>query len=82
MRDIFGAAPAATSKPGDEAFTLSIVPEQHKSNTGAVMSASTSREDHPNNAPGVPMLMPVWLERMQIKYINPMLRPLSNACPG
>ncbi|MDT5266117.1 MAG: hypothetical protein QOI90_2743 [Mycobacterium sp.] len=46
------------------------------------MSASTSREDHPNNAPGVPMLMPVWLERMQIKYINPMLRPLSKRMPG
>jgi deazaflavin-dependent oxidoreductase (nitroreductase family) len=46
------------------------------------MSSSTSRESHPNNAPGVPMLFPVWLERLQIRYINPMVRPLSKHLPG
>jgi deazaflavin-dependent oxidoreductase (nitroreductase family) len=46
------------------------------------MSPSTSREDHPNNAPGVPMLTPVWLEQFQIKYINPLVRPLSKRVPG
>lgn len=46
------------------------------------MSASTSRENHPNNAPGVPMLFPVWVERLQIKYVNPLLRPLSKRMPG
>jgi deazaflavin-dependent oxidoreductase (nitroreductase family) len=46
------------------------------------MSASSSRQVHPNNAPGVPMLMPVWLERMQIKYFNPLVRPLSKRMPG
>jgi deazaflavin-dependent oxidoreductase (nitroreductase family) len=46
------------------------------------MSASSSRQDHPNNAPGVPMLMPVWLERLQIKYFNPLVRPLSKRLPG
>lgn len=46
------------------------------------MSGSTSRERHPNHAPGVPMLIPVWLERFQIKYVNPMLRPLSKRMPG
>lgn len=46
------------------------------------MSASTSREDHPNHVPGVPMLFPPWLERFQIKYVNPMLRPLSKRMPG
>jgi deazaflavin-dependent oxidoreductase (nitroreductase family) len=46
------------------------------------MSASNSREDHPNHSPGVPMLMPVWLERFQIKYVNPLLRPLSKRMPG
>ena len=46
------------------------------------MSASTSRQDHPNAAPGVPMLFPVWFERFQIKYLNPMLRPLSKRMPG
>lgn len=28
------------------------------------------------------MLMPVWLERFQIKYVNPLLRPLSKRAPG
>lgn len=46
------------------------------------MSASPSKKDHPNNAPGVPMLMPVWLERMQIKYFNPLFRPLAKWTPG
>jgi deazaflavin-dependent oxidoreductase (nitroreductase family) len=26
--------------------------------------------------------MPVWLERFQIKYVNPLLRPLSKRAPG
>ena len=46
------------------------------------MSDPTSRDTHPNNAPGVPMLMPVWLERMQIKYFNPLVRPLAKWMPG
>ena len=46
------------------------------------MSSSTSRKDHPNHAPGVPMIIPVWLERFQIKYVNPLLRPLSKRMPG
>jgi deazaflavin-dependent oxidoreductase (nitroreductase family) len=28
------------------------------------------------------MIIPVWLERFQIKYVNPMLRPLSKRMPG
>ncbi|KAA0101421.1 nitroreductase family deazaflavin-dependent oxidoreductase [Mycolicibacterium sp. P1-18] len=28
------------------------------------------------------MIMPVWLERFQIKYVNPLLRPLSKRMPG
>jgi deazaflavin-dependent oxidoreductase (nitroreductase family) len=39
-------------------------------------------KDHPNDVPGVPMLVPVWLERFQIKYVNPLLRPLSKRMPG
>jgi deazaflavin-dependent oxidoreductase (nitroreductase family) len=46
------------------------------------MSTSSSRQEHPNNAPGVPMLFPPAFERFQIKYINPMLRPLSKRLPG
>jgi deazaflavin-dependent oxidoreductase (nitroreductase family) len=46
------------------------------------MSPSSSREDHPNNAPGVPMLMPPALEAFQIKYVNPILRPFSKWMPG
>jgi deazaflavin-dependent oxidoreductase (nitroreductase family) len=28
------------------------------------------------------MLFPVWLERLQIKYMNPLIRPLSKRMPG
>ncbi|MGD9621271.1 MAG: nitroreductase family deazaflavin-dependent oxidoreductase [Mycolicibacterium sp.] len=41
-----------------------------------------SKRDHPNNSPGVPMLFPPWFERLQIKYMNPMLRPFSKRMPG
>ena len=42
----------------------------------------SSRQDHPNNAPGVPMIFPVWFENFQIKYLNPALKPLSKRLPG
>ena len=41
-----------------------------------------STKDHPNNAPGVPMKFPVWFENFQIKYINPMIRPIARYMPG
>lgn len=41
-----------------------------------------SAKDHPNNAPGVPMLLPPWLERMQIKYFNPLVKPVARYLPG
>jgi deazaflavin-dependent oxidoreductase (nitroreductase family) len=41
-----------------------------------------SAKDHPNNAPGVPMVFPPWFERMQIKYFNPMLKPVARYLPG
>ena len=34
------------------------------------MSKSMSAKDHPNNAPGVPMVYPPAFERLQIKYMN------------
>ncbi|MGE0215812.1 nitroreductase family deazaflavin-dependent oxidoreductase [Mycolicibacterium sp.] len=46
------------------------------------MPDQPSRSSHPNNAPGVPMLFPPLLERLQIKYINPLVRPLSRRMPG
>ena len=42
----------------------------------------SSRQEHTNNAPGVPMIFPVWFENFQIKYLNPALRPLSKKLPG
>ena len=27
-------------------------------------------KDHPNNAPGVPMVFPPWFGNMQVKYFN------------
>src|SRR5271169_3065630 len=43
-----------------------------------------SAEDHPNNAPGVPMKFPfnlMLVERLQIKYLNPLIRPLARYLP-
>ena len=39
----------------------------------------------PNNgggAPGVPMVFPVWAEDFQVKYFNPMIKPLARYLPG
>ncbi|KAA1249765.1 nitroreductase family deazaflavin-dependent oxidoreductase [Mycobacterium simiae] len=41
-----------------------------------------SAKDHPNNAPGVPMVFPPWFENFQIKYINPALKPIARFLPG
>jgi deazaflavin-dependent oxidoreductase (nitroreductase family) len=41
-----------------------------------------SAADHPNNAPGVPMIFPPWLEHFQIKYVNPAFRPIARYLPG
>jgi deazaflavin-dependent oxidoreductase (nitroreductase family) len=41
-----------------------------------------SRKDHPNNTPGVPMLFPVWFEKLQIKYLNRATRPFVRFLPG
>ncbi|KUH94198.1 nitroreductase [Mycolicibacterium acapulense] len=38
--------------------------------------------EHPNNAPGVPMVFPPWFENLQVKYLNNMIRPLSRLMPG
>ena len=42
----------------------------------------SSRQGHPNNAPGVPMIFPPWLENLQIKYFNPLVAPISKHLPG
>ncbi|OBK43728.1 nitroreductase family deazaflavin-dependent oxidoreductase [Mycobacterium sp. 1081908.1] len=41
-----------------------------------------STKDHPNNAPGVPMVFPVWFERFQIKYLNKAVKPFARFLPG
>src|SRR6195256_4919977 len=40
------------------------------------MSAG-SRKEHPNNAPGVPMVYPVAMENFQVKYFNPLIKPFA-----
>lgn len=40
-----------------------------------------SAKDHPNNAPGMPMLFPTWLDRLQMKYMNPGVRRLAPHLP-
>jgi deazaflavin-dependent oxidoreductase (nitroreductase family) len=39
-------------------------------------------KDHPNHVPGVPMLMPVWLERAQIRFVNPVAKRVARFLPG
>jgi len=41
-----------------------------------------SAKDHPNNAPGVPMVFPVWFENLQIKYLNRAVKPIARYLPG
>ena len=41
-----------------------------------------SAKDHPNNAPGVPMVFPVAVENFQVKYFNPMIKPIARFMPG
>ncbi|MGD1284003.1 nitroreductase family deazaflavin-dependent oxidoreductase [Mycobacterium seoulense] len=41
-----------------------------------------SRKEHPNNAPGVPMLFPVWFENLQVKYLNKAIKPIARFMPG
>jgi deazaflavin-dependent oxidoreductase (nitroreductase family) len=41
-----------------------------------------STKDHPNNAPGMPMVFPVWVENFQVKYFNPMIKPFARFMPG
>jgi len=38
--------------------------------------------EHPNNAPGVPMVFPPWFENFQVKYFNPALKPFARLMPG
>jgi deazaflavin-dependent oxidoreductase (nitroreductase family) len=44
--------------------------------------AAASRKDHPNNAPGVPMVFPVAVENFQVKYFNPLIKPFARYLPG
>lgn len=41
-----------------------------------------SAKDHPNNAPGVPMVYPPAFERIQIKYMNPLVKRIARVTPG
>jgi deazaflavin-dependent oxidoreductase (nitroreductase family) len=41
-----------------------------------------SAKDHPNNAPGVPMVFPPVVERLQIKYMNPVVKKIARFLPG
>jgi deazaflavin-dependent oxidoreductase (nitroreductase family) len=40
-----------------------------------------SATDHPNNATGLPMLFPDWLDRWQLKYMNPAMRRMARYLP-
>jgi deazaflavin-dependent oxidoreductase (nitroreductase family) len=38
-------------------------------------------KDRPKSAPGVPMLFPPWLERLQVKYMNPTAKRIGRYLP-
>jgi deazaflavin-dependent oxidoreductase (nitroreductase family) len=38
-------------------------------------------KDHPNSAPGVPMLFPAWVDRLQVRYMNPAVRRVARFLP-
>ncbi|CAM2830964.1 nitroreductase [Mycobacterium intermedium] len=42
----------------------------------------SAKDQHPNNAPGIPMVYPVWFENIQVKYLNPALKPIVRYLPG
>ncbi|QLL09690.1 nitroreductase family deazaflavin-dependent oxidoreductase [Mycobacterium vicinigordonae] len=42
----------------------------------------SARDQHPNNAPGIPMVYPVWFENIQVKYLNPVVKPIARFLPG
>jgi deazaflavin-dependent oxidoreductase (nitroreductase family) len=44
--------------------------------------AASSRKEHPNNAPGIPMVFPVAVENFQVKYFNPLIKPFARFMPG
>jgi deazaflavin-dependent oxidoreductase (nitroreductase family) len=37
----------------------------------------SAKDEHPNNAPGVPMRYPPLFERLQIKFMNPIVRKMA-----
>lgn len=41
-----------------------------------------SAKNHPNDVPGVPMRFPPLVDRLQVKYMNPVVRPLAKYLPG
>src|SRR5437764_1476225 len=38
-------------------------------------------KDHPNNAAGLPVLFPAWLNRWQLKYMNPLMHRIARYLP-
>ena len=38
-------------------------------------------KDHRNNAPGVPMVIPPPVHRLQVKYVNPVIKKVARFLP-
>jgi deazaflavin-dependent oxidoreductase (nitroreductase family) len=41
-----------------------------------------SAKDHPNNVPGVPMVFPPLVHRLQVKYVNPVVKKVARFLPS
>lgn len=90
---LHGCWAAAHAPPADHRQPDHVGAVRHRG-TGAVIGSARRRldgsgtmepmraEDHPNNAPGVPMKFPPWFEKLQIKYMNPIAVPIARFMPG
>jgi deazaflavin-dependent oxidoreductase (nitroreductase family) len=41
-----------------------------------------SAKNHPNDAPGVPMVFPPVVHRLQVKYVNPVVKKVARFLPS
>src|SRR5699024_10927412 len=64
-----------------QAVQLDIGPVQWP-HTQFANGAAMSAKDHPKSAPGVPVLFPPWLDRLQMKYMNPVVKRVARYLPG
>jgi deazaflavin-dependent oxidoreductase (nitroreductase family) len=46
-----------------------------------LQGGAVSAKDHPNNAPGVPMVFPPAVHRLQVRFVNPAVKKFARFLP-